>query len=145
MVPISVNDFASLYPSSMISENISHDSIVFYKIMDNSGNIVNMVSGNYGWYSLPEFREYDRKGILDAELKKLGYKTNYIESDNYDGYYGDLTKKASEDDYDYHMTDAGKKVIGKTICCYVEKGDGNGKEEKSVIPAFWKIYYGKGA
>jgi hypothetical protein len=43
-----------------------------------------------------------------------------------------LTKKASEDDYDYHMTDAGKKVIGKTICCYVEKGDG--KEEKSVIP-----------
>jgi len=102
--------------------------------MDNSGNIVNMVSSNYGWYSLPEFREYDRKGILDAELKKLGYKTNYIESDNYDGYYGDLTKKASEDDYDYHMTDAGKKVIGKTICCYVEKIMDDGKDEKSVIP-----------
>jgi DNA polymerase delta subunit 1 len=27
MTPVSVNDFASLYPSSMISENISHDSI----------------------------------------------------------------------------------------------------------------------
>lgn len=134
MVPISVNDFASLYPSSMISENISHDSIVFFKILDNSGNIVNMVSGNCGWYSLPEFREYDRKGILDEELKKLGYKTNYIESDNYEGYYGDLTKKASEEDYDYHMTDAGKKVIGKTICCYVEKIIDGGKEEKSVIP-----------
>ncbi len=130
MVPISVNDFASLYPSSMISENISHDSIVFYKILDNSGNIVNKVADNYGWYSLPEYREYDSKGILDEELNKLGYKTNYIESDNYEGYYSDLTKKASVDDYDYHMSDAGKKIIGKTICCYV---DGS-KEEKSVIP-----------
>ena len=32
------------------------------------------------------------------------------------------------------MTDAGKKVIGKTICCYVEKIIDGSKEEKSVIP-----------
>jgi len=134
MVPISVNDFASLYPSSMISENISHDSIVFYKILDNSGNIVNIQSGCAGWFSLPEFRDYEKKGILDAELKKMGYKTNYIESDNYDGYYGDLTKKASEQDYEYDVTESGKKIIGKTICCYIEKITENGKEEKSVIP-----------
>ena len=33
--PISVMDYASLYPSSMISENISHDSIVLDKKYDN--------------------------------------------------------------------------------------------------------------
>jgi DNA polymerase elongation subunit (family B) len=33
--PISVMDYASLYPSSMISENISHDSIVLDKKFDN--------------------------------------------------------------------------------------------------------------
>jgi DNA polymerase elongation subunit (family B) len=33
--PISVMDYASLYPSSMISENISHDSIVLEKKYDN--------------------------------------------------------------------------------------------------------------
>ena len=29
--PIAVMDYASLYPSSMIAENISHDSIIGYK------------------------------------------------------------------------------------------------------------------
>jgi DNA polymerase elongation subunit (family B) len=33
--PVSVMDYASLYPSSMISENISHDSIVLDKKYDN--------------------------------------------------------------------------------------------------------------
>jgi DNA polymerase delta subunit 1 len=67
MVPVSVNDFASLYPSSMISENISHDSIVFYKVYDNSGNIVNMQNEKPGWYSLPEYRANDDP----ASTKKL--------------------------------------------------------------------------
>lgn len=40
MDPIAVNDFKSLYPSSMISENISHDSIVWYKIYDFDDNIL---------------------------------------------------------------------------------------------------------
>lgn len=33
--PVSVMDYASLYPSSMISENISHDSLVLDKLYDN--------------------------------------------------------------------------------------------------------------
>ena len=33
--PISVLDYASLYPSSMISENLSHDSIILHKRYDN--------------------------------------------------------------------------------------------------------------
>ncbi len=134
MVPVSVNDFASLYPSSMISENISHDSIVFVKVIDNNGTIINMHYDKPGWYSMNRFREYDKLGTLDEELKKIGYKTNYIESINYEGFYGDLTKKAEDEDYEYQTTDAGKKILGKTICCYVEKDLQGGREEKSVIP-----------
>jgi len=134
MVPVSVNDFASLYPSSMISENISHDSIVYYKVLDNDNNIINMQNGKPGWFSKPIYRENEKNGILDDEMKKLGYKTNYIESVNYEGYYGDLTKKADDDEYACDMTDSGKKILGKTICCFVEKDLPDGKEEKNVIP-----------
>jgi DNA polymerase elongation subunit (family B) len=132
MTPISVLDYASLYPSSMISENISHDSIVFYKVYDNSGNIVNMQNEKPGWYSLPEYRANDDPAStkkLDKYFKEMGYKTNYIESVNYEGYYEDLTKKLDEDDYEYEKTAAGKKILGKTLCCFVDKG-----EQKSVIP-----------
>jgi len=136
MTPVSVNDFASLYPSSMISENISHDSIVFYKVLDNDGNVINMQFDKPGWFSMPRYREFDKKGILDEEMKKIGYKTNYIESVNYEGYYGDLTKKAEDDDYvaECDETESGKKILGKTICCFVEKDLPGSKEEKSVIP-----------
>ena len=133
MVPVSVNDFASLYPSSMISENISHDSIVFVKVLDNNDNIINMQFGKPGWYSMNRFREADNRGELDTEMAKLGYKTNYIESINYEGFYGDLTKKADDSDYEFDTTDSGKKILGKMICCFVEK-DLQDKEEKSVIP-----------
>lgn len=38
--PIGVCDFASLYPSTIISENISHDSLVWVKDFDLQGNLV---------------------------------------------------------------------------------------------------------
>jgi DNA polymerase elongation subunit (family B) len=38
--PVGVADFASLYPSTIESENISHDSLVWTKDFDTSGNFV---------------------------------------------------------------------------------------------------------
>ena len=38
--PVAVNDYSSLYPSSMISENISHDSKVWSKEYDLDGNLI---------------------------------------------------------------------------------------------------------
>ena len=58
--PISVMDYASLYPSSMISENISHDSIVLDEKYDNLENF------NYVDIS------YD---IFDKNKEKVGVKT----------------------------------------------------------------------
>ena len=38
--PVACVDYASLYPSSMISENLSHDSKVWTKNIDLSGNMI---------------------------------------------------------------------------------------------------------
>jgi len=63
--PVACVDYSSLYPSSMISENISHDSKVLTKIYDLKGNLLSE-EGN---------REYDN---LD------GYKYVNIEFDTYE-------------------------------------------------------------
>lgn len=44
--PIGVADFASLYPSSIVSENISHDTLVWSKDYDNNGNFVRISYGS---------------------------------------------------------------------------------------------------
>lgn len=44
--PIGVCDFASLYPSTIISEDISHDSLVWVKDFDLQGNLVCMPFGS---------------------------------------------------------------------------------------------------
>lgn len=46
-VPIGVADFASLYPSTIMSENISHDTIVWVKDYDLEGNYVRTVFGSH--------------------------------------------------------------------------------------------------
>jgi DNA polymerase elongation subunit (family B) len=44
--PVAALDFSSLYPSSIISENISHDSIVWVKDYDLTGNFVQLKEGS---------------------------------------------------------------------------------------------------
>jgi DNA polymerase delta subunit 1 len=38
--PVAVLDFASLYPSTQMSNNISHDTLVWYKTFDNDNNLL---------------------------------------------------------------------------------------------------------
>jgi len=51
-VPVGVADFASLYPSTIISENISHDTLVSVKDYDLDGKLVRLKYGS-------EFTKYD--------------------------------------------------------------------------------------
>ncbi len=44
--PIGVGDFASLYPSTIISENISHDTLVWTKDFDDDGYLIRHVWGS---------------------------------------------------------------------------------------------------
>ena len=88
--PVACNDYASLYPSSMISENLSHDSKVWTREYDLASNLVeewgekDHESGNYIYDNLPGYEyvdvqydtyRYHRKNPKAAAEKiKCGYK-----------------------------------------------------------------------
>jgi DNA polymerase elongation subunit (family B) len=58
--PVACVDYASLYPSSMISENLSHDSKVWTKEYDLAGNLLEETgekdeNGNFIYDNLPDY------------------------------------------------------------------------------------------
>jgi DNA polymerase elongation subunit (family B) len=87
--PVACVDYASLYPSSMISENLSHDSKVWTREYDFANNLIEEwgekdETGNYVYDNLPGFEyvdvnydtyRYIRKNPkAAAEKVKCGYK-----------------------------------------------------------------------
>jgi DNA polymerase elongation subunit (family B) len=113
--PVACVDYASLYPSSMISENLSHDSKVWTREYDLAGNLIE------------EWGEKDPEG-----------NGNYI-YDNLPGYeYVDI----EYDTYTYkrkHPKAAAEKIkSGRKICRFAqpipnEKGDG-----EAIMPSILK-------
>lgn len=51
--PVAALDFSSLYPSSIISENLSHDSVVWVKDYDLDGSLVYVKEGSDKYDNLP--------------------------------------------------------------------------------------------
>jgi DNA polymerase elongation subunit (family B) len=87
--PVACVDYASLYPSSMISENLSHDSKVWTREYDLANNLIDewgekSDSGNYIYDNLPgyeyvdvvydTYRYYRKNPKAAAEKIKCGYK-----------------------------------------------------------------------
>ena len=88
--PVACVDYASLYPSSMMSENLSHDSKVWTKEYDLEGNLVaetgekDQETGEFIYDNLPDYEyvnitydtfKYVRKTpSSSAEKIKSGYK-----------------------------------------------------------------------
>jgi DNA polymerase elongation subunit (family B) len=87
--PVACVDYASLYPSSMISENLSHDSKVWTKEYDLKGKLIHTVGeedddGNFIYDNLPDYEyvniTYDTfkyvrsRPTAAAEKVKAGYK-----------------------------------------------------------------------
>ena len=120
--PVSVLDYASLYPSSMIAENISHDSMVCHKYynieLDEDGN--------------PEIDDETGKivkGKLDkiiADGKEYKTKEEYLV-----GYPFDNLKNYQYNNVEYNLYEGEgkeKRVNQICVCRYAE-----GKE-KSVLP-----------
>ena len=108
--PVACNDYASLYPSSMISENLSHDSKVWTREYDLASNLVE------------EWGEKDEKG-------------NYI-YDNLQGFeYVDVTY----DTYRYHRKNpkaAAEKIkCGYKICRFAQPYQ-NG--DAAIMPSILK-------
>ena len=108
--PVCVGDFASLYPSSMLSENLCPSSKVWTKIYDLAGNLVletgeKDAEGNYIYDNLPEFEYVDV---------------------NFDTYrYIRKNPKAK----------AEKVKSGYKLCRFAQPLTIEGKEEKAIMPA----------
>jgi len=51
--PVGVCDFASLYPSTIISENISHDSLVWIRDYRDDGSLIEQIFGSDKFDGLP--------------------------------------------------------------------------------------------
>ena len=95
--PVAVMDYASLYPSSMIAENISHDSIVGFK----------------EYYLKPK---KNKKDPDEYELRKDTYREEYNNLPDYD--YTDI-------EYDlFEGVDKDKHKVGYKVCRYAEKKSG---------------------
>lgn len=104
--PVACVDYASLYPSSMISQNYSHDSKVRSREYDLSGKLIKVTGerdkdGNFIYDNLP------------------GYKYIDIEFDTYK-----YTRKTP-------TSRAEKVICGKKICRWAQLPD----EQKSIMPA----------
>jgi DNA polymerase elongation subunit (family B) len=104
--PVACVDYASLYPSSMISQNYSHDSKVWSREYDLSGKLIKETGerdkdGNFIYDNLP------------------GYKYIDIEFDTYR-----YTRKTP-------TSRAEKVICGKKICRWAQLPN----EQKSIMPA----------
>jgi len=114
--PVACVDYASLYPSSMISENLSHDSKVWTKEYDLAGNLIE------------DWGEKDTEG-----------SENYI-YDNLPGYeYVDVTY----DTYKYfrkHPKAAAEKVrSGHKICRFAQPLPSlDGGQGEAIMPSILK-------
>ena len=111
--PVACVDYASLYPSSMISENLSHDSKVWTREYDLAGNLIE------------EWGEKDDKGI-------------YI-YDNLPGYeYVDI----NYDTYRYHRKHpkaAAEKIkCGYKMCRFAQPLPDNNGEGEGIMPSILK-------
>lgn len=112
--PIGVADFASLYPSTIISENISHDSLVWVKDFDDSGKLI-----CHSWGDING--AYDQ-GFEAGSGQKVEYGYTDIEFDLWRADPEDTRKNPK------------KKVVGRRICRYAQPLDGT----KSTVPEIIK-------
>lgn len=106
--PVACVDFASLYPSSMISENLSHDSKVWTK-------------------------EYDLDGALIKETGTKNERGEYIYDNLPDYEYVDV----QYDTYKYIKKSPSAKGV-KTICGYKQCRFVQFKEGEAILPSVLK-------
>ena len=105
--PVACVDYSSLYPSSMISENLSHDSKVWAKEFDLDGNL-----------------------IPGSETGDKNNKGEFIYDNLKDYQYVDIEHET----YKWQANERGKlekKVSGKRVCRFAQFPDGR----KGIMPS----------
>ena len=104
--PVACVDYSSLYPSSMISQNYSHDSKVWSKEYDLDGNLIRVVG------------ERNKKGEFIYD-NLPGYHYINIEFDTYQYIRKNPTAKAD------------KTKVGKMVCRWAQFPD----NKKGIMPS----------
>jgi DNA polymerase elongation subunit (family B) len=104
--PVACNDYSSLYPSSMISENLSHDSKVWTKEYDLDGNMVRETGEKD-----PKTRQHIYDNLPDYDYVDVEYDTYRWKPNN----RGKMEKHLS----------------GKKICRFAQFKDG----AKAILPS----------
>lgn len=108
--PVGVADFASLYPSTVESENISHDSLVWAKDYDTAGNFERFSFGS------EDAEKYATEGVLFTDIDF------------------DIWGPHPEDD----MKKMPRKIVtGRRICRYAQPPSltpGSGADPKGTLP-----------
>jgi DNA polymerase elongation subunit (family B) len=108
--PVACVDYASLYPSSIISENLSHDTKVWTKTYDLEGNLIeiegekNQDTGEFYYDNLPDYKYVD----ITYDMY------NYRRKPNRNG----IVTSASRFE---------KVLVGRRICRYVQPNEIIGK------------------
>lgn len=147
--PVVVMDYNSLYPSSMIAENISHDSIVGYreyrlKNCDQSSEgysdltAVLMASGGKGTAASTKGKTKKSKGNLQEEGAIVCNESNCnLIKDTIVKKYDNLPDyKYNEIAYDvYEGVGDDKKKVGYKVCRFAESKSG----EKALLPRILRV------
>ena len=108
--PVACVDFASLYPSSIISENLSHDTKVWTKTYDLEGNLVSEIgdkspsTGNFMYDNIPGYK------YVDITYDMYNYRRKPNRS-------GIITASSRFE----------KVLVGRRICRYVQPNKDIGK------------------
>ena len=111
--PVACVDYASLYPSSMISENLSHDSKVWTKEYDLAGNLIE------DWGEKNEDGEYTYDNLPGYEYVDISYDTyRYIRKN---------PKAAAE-----------KVKSGLKICRFAQPIPNENGEGEAIMPSILK-------
>ena len=111
--PVACVDYASLYPSSMISENLSHDTKVWTKEYDLDGNV-----------ALDHFGNPKIKGVRDDDGNFI-----YDNLPNYE--YVDITYDTYESIKEGPTKAAVKTKVGYKICRWAQHTNG----QKGIMPS----------
>ena len=128
--PVACVDYSSLYPSSMISQNFSHDSLVWTKEYDLDNKLIKERgerdhTGNYKYDNLPEYHYIDIEYDNFKYLRASGQRAESLLTTNLAGDLRSPNKLSAT------RSVPKKTKVGKIVCRWAQLPD----NKKSILPS----------
>ena len=128
--PVACVDYSSLYPSSMISQNFSHDSLVWSKEYDLDNKLIKERGerdhkGNYKYDNLPEYHYIDIEYDNFKYLRASGQRAESLLTTNLAGDLRSPNKLSAT------RSVPKKTKVGKIVCRWAQLPD----NKKSILPS----------